>query len=53
MKKYKFGASYGFAGCRIDDVIEADCEEDAYEQAREMAFERVDYWIEEIEDDTE
>lgn len=51
MKKYKFGASYGFAGCKIDDEFEAEDEQEAEEIAREMAFERVDWWFYEVEEE--
>lgn len=53
MPKYKLHANYGFAGSQLvlDDCFEAENEDEAHDVAWQMAIERVDSWVEELEDD--
>ena len=51
MPKYKIHRSYGYVGTDSYEVIEASSIEDAEEYAKDFAFERVEFWAEEITDD--
>ena len=51
MPKFRIGGSYGYVGTDWEDVVEADDIEQAREWAWDQACERVDTWVEEIEDD--
>ena len=51
MPKYKIHRSYGYAGTSDYDVVDAESQEDAEDYAKDFAFERVEYWAEEISDE--
>jgi len=54
MPKYRLLASYGFAGTDTEfGVLEFETEEDASKCAWDCACERVDAWVELVEDDDE
>lgn len=48
MPRFKIGGGYGYVGTDWEHEIEAENEEDALEYAKDQAFERVEYWAEEI-----
>lgn len=51
MPRYKIGADFGFAGCELEDIIEAYSLEEAEAIAWEIAVQYVNSWAEEIEEE--
>lgn len=46
MPKYRIGYGYGFHGTESEEIIEADHIDEAEAIAKDLAFERVEYWAE-------
>lgn len=50
MPKFRIHRGYGFVGCDDSEIIEVDCLETAEEEAQSFAMERVEWWVEAVED---
>ena len=50
MPKFKIHRSFGYVGTDDFEIIDADNLEDAEDQARDYALERVEWYAEEIEE---
>jgi hypothetical protein len=48
MKRIKVGCSMGLVGCKIEDEIQIEDDEDVDQAVREWAFQNFEYWGEVI-----